>query len=200
MNYRDRSNALSFIAGVNYTNFNLKISSLVFSASGEVYYLPFNFNNILFFFFTKTPMISKASPSIFKGVLLMQSESLLPQHPYLLIQQQKNTNISFIEVKPLDGVKYTRSFGSRSKIVKLDTRTGLSLVLLSSGVKKIFSAFSLSSGGSANLQILKKALKNTKSGDWRGRGLKSIVRGVAMNPVDHPHGGRTNSIKYPRTP
>jgi large subunit ribosomal protein L2 len=31
-------------------------------------------------------------------------------------------------------------------------------------------------------------------------GKKSIVRGVAMNPVDHPHGGRAKSIKYPRTP
>jgi ribosomal protein L2 len=26
------------------------------------------------------------------------------------------------------------------------------------------------------------------------------VRGVAMNPTDHPHGGRAKSIKYQRTP
>jgi large subunit ribosomal protein L2 len=26
------------------------------------------------------------------------------------------------------------------------------------------------------------------------------VRGVAMNPVDHPHGGRTKAIRYQRTP
>jgi len=31
-------------------------------------------------------------------------------------------------------------------------------------------------------------------------GNKSIVRGVAMNPVDHPHGGRTKAIAYQRTP
>jgi large subunit ribosomal protein L2 len=41
---------------------------------------------------------------------------------------------------------------------------------------------------------------NSKAGYWRGFGFKPTVRGVAMNPVDHPHGGRTNSIKYPRTP
>jgi large subunit ribosomal protein L2 len=41
---------------------------------------------------------------------------------------------------------------------------------------------------------------NTKSGYWRSFGLKSIVRGVAMNPVDHPHGGRTKAIRYQRTP
>jgi len=29
----------------------------------------------------------------------------------------------------------------------------------------------------------------------KNRGLKSKVRGVAMNPVDHPHGGRTKTNK-----
>lgn len=82
----------------------------------------------------------------------------------------------------------------------MDTRTGLSLVKLSSGIKKVFSAFALSSSGHANLYILKNRFKNTKSGDQRKKGFKPIVRGVAMNPVDHPHGGRTNSIRYPRTP
>ena len=41
---------------------------------------------------------------------------------------------------------------------------------------------------------------NGKAGYWRSFGSKSLVRGVAMNPVDHPHGGRTKSVKYPRTP
>ena len=41
---------------------------------------------------------------------------------------------------------------------------------------------------------------NGKAGYWRSFGIKSLVRGVAMNPVDHPHGGRTKSIKYPQTP
>lgn len=154
----------------------------------------------MFYFFRKLPIIMTIPPSVFKTVLVTRPDSFLLEHPYLLIQQQKNSSISFIEAKPLGGIKYTRSFGSKSKIIKLDTRTGLSLVQLSSGVKKIFSAFSLSSVGNANLRFLKKTLKNTKSGDWRAKGLKSIVRGVAMNPVDHPHGGRTNSIKYPRTP
>ena len=45
-----------------------------------------------------------------------------------------------------------------------------------------------------------KNMNNTKSGYWRALGIKSTVRGVAKNPVDHPHGGRTKSIKYPRTP
>jgi large subunit ribosomal protein L2 len=71
---------------------------------------------------------------------------------------------------------------------------------LSSGVKKVFSAFSLASEGSANLHILKNQWMNTKSGFWRQKGFKPKVRGVAKNPVDHPHGGRTKAIRYPRTP
>jgi large subunit ribosomal protein L2 len=47
---------------------------------------------------------------------------------------------------------------------------------------------------------LHKKSANGKAGYWRSFGLKSIVRGVAMNPVDHPHGGRTKAVKYPRTP
>jgi large subunit ribosomal protein L2 len=43
-------------------------------------------------------------------------------------------------------------------------------------------------------------MSNGKAGYWRSFGSKSLVRGVAMNPVDHPNGGRTKSIKYPRTP
>jgi large subunit ribosomal protein L2 len=45
-----------------------------------------------------------------------------------------------------------------------------------------------------------KKFFNGKAGYWKIYGKKPLVRGVAMNPVDHPHGGRGKSIKYPRTP
>ena len=45
-----------------------------------------------------------------------------------------------------------------------------------------------------------KKYSNTKAGYYQKLGFKSVVRGVAMNPVDHPHGGRTKAIKYQRTP
>tara|TARA_B100000780_G_scaffold25907_2_gene16414 strand:+ start:3841 stop:4092 length:252 start_codon:yes stop_codon:yes gene_type:complete len=82
----------------------------------------------------------------------------------MLIQQKKNSSISFLELSVLHGSKYVRSIGSSASIIKLDTRTGLSLVKLPSGVKKVFSAFSLSHEGPSNLSILKNQLNNTKSG------------------------------------
>jgi large subunit ribosomal protein L2 len=47
---------------------------------------------------------------------------------------------------------------------------------------------------------MQKKYVNGKAGFWRSFGHKPIVRGVAMNPVDHPHGGRTKAIKHQRTP
>jgi hypothetical protein len=91
----------------------------------------------------------------YKDLLHFKSFIKVDEVPYMLIQQKKNSGISFIELKPLQGCVYSRSLGSKSNIIKLDTRTGLSLVKLSSGVKKVFSAFSLASEGSANLHILK---------------------------------------------
>jgi len=46
----------------------------------------------------------------------------------------------------------------------------------------------------------KKYFHHTKSGYWRKFGKKATVRGVAMNPVDHPHGGQSKAIRYQRTP
>jgi large subunit ribosomal protein L2 len=59
--------------------------------------------------------------------------------------------------------------------------------------------YALASLGAVALKN-KRLVTNTKSGYWRNFGLKPHVRGVARNPVDHPHGGRAKSIKYPRTP
>lgn len=200
INYSYRNNSLYFIAGLNYVNYNTKLTSLIFNSTGQVSYIPSKLHDCFFKLIKSQPLIPKVSSPMSREVLVFKPYIYLDEIPYMLIQQKKNSSISFLESWPGIGVKYTRSFGSTSKIIKLDTRTGLSLVQLSSGIKKIFSAFSLSNKGHANLYILKNRFRNTKSGDQRKRGLKSIVRGVAMNPVDHPHGGRTNSIKYPRTP
>lgn len=107
--------------------------------------------------------------------------------------------VSNLELRPGAGVQYARSAGSSAKIIKLDKSKHVALVKLPSGVRKFFSVYGLTALGPAALK-LKRKLANTKSGFWRSFGLKPKVRGVARNPVDHPHGGRTKAIKYPRTP
>lgn len=121
--------------------------------------------------------------------------------PYYLtlLHTPISSSFSFAEIHPHRGAQYSRSSGSSSKLLSKNISTHTTLVKLPSGVRKIFSLYSLVTDGAPSLKQKKHQL-NTKSGYWRIRGCKPIVRGVAMNPVDHPHGGRTKSIKYPRTP
>ena len=125
----------------------------------------------------------------------------LPIHQnfFTISQLPKNKPISLIELFPNKGIQYIRSAGSYGKISKMDLRSQKSIIKLPSGVKKFFSTFSIGSLDSVALPQ-KKSFINKKAGFYKKFGFKSIVRGVAMNPVDHPHGGRTKAIKYPRTP
>lgn len=107
--------------------------------------------------------------------------------------------ISLIEFYPGKGAQYCRSTGTASRIIKFDHGPHTVLLQLPSKVKKIISYYCLAFLGKVALKSSSLCSSN-KAGYWRNFGFKPIVRGVAMNPVDHPHGGRTKSIKYPRTP
>jgi large subunit ribosomal protein L2 len=124
---------------------------------------------------------------------------LIPQTLYTLVQLKKNQPISLLEIAPGRSIQYARAVGSNAIAIKMDSRTGTGLVKLPSGVKKIFSIYSLASPGQVALS-LKKKIKITSAGFFKKMGKKSITRGVAKNPVDHPHGGRNKAIRYQRTP
>ena len=111
----------------------------------------------------------------------------------------KNKAVSFIELLPYQGVQYIRSTGVFGIILKMDLRIHTALVKLPSGVRKVFSTYSLGSLGSVALPI-NRDYKNNIAGFRKNKGYKPTVRGVAMNPIDHPHGGRAKAIKYQRTP
>ena len=198
-NYNFRSKSLFFVAGLNYSNLKNAFSSLVFSSSGCVSFIPFKSSD-RFFNLCKLKSLNSLSPQVFKELLYVKPFLKIIEVPYMLIQQSKNSSISYLELLPLKGAQYSRSLGTSSYMIKLDTRIGLSLVKLPSGIKKLFSAFSLANAGKANLSIFKKELISTKCGSRLSKGIKPKVRGVAKNPVDHPHGGRTKAIKYQRTP
>lgn len=118
---------------------------------------------------------------------------------HLIKYLPKNQAVSLLEILPNKGIQYARSTGVSAKIVKMDSRISTSLVKLPSGVKKVFSTFSIGSEGSVALPENKK-WGNNSAGFYKRLGKKSKVRGVAMNPVDHPHGGRAKAIRYQRTP
>jgi large subunit ribosomal protein L2 len=109
------------------------------------------------------------------------------------------TRLSLLELYPGLGIQYVRSPGTFARFIKINWSNHTALISLPSGVHKSFSIYSLTFLHPVSLRI-KKSTSNTRSGFWRSFGVKPKVRGVAMNPVDHPHGGRTKAIKNPRTP
>jgi large subunit ribosomal protein L2 len=84
-------------------------------------------------------------------------------------------------------------------MTKLDIKSNVALIKLPSGVHKIFSVYS--SGSLGQIPFKDQNLKTqAKAGFFKQLGKKSLSRGVAKNPVDHPHGGRNKAIRYQRTP
>lgn len=95
--------------------------------------------------------------------------------------------------------KYALAIGAKAKLVKIEKNKNIGIVELPSKAKKIISLYTCVYKGRVKTFSLKK-LKITKAGYLRLRGKKANSRGLAMNPVDHPHGGKTGSLKLHRTP
>ncbi|KAF3774433.1 60S ribosomal protein L2 [Nymphaea thermarum] len=97
-----------------------------------------------------------------------------------------------IECHPGQGAKLARAAGTFAKIMKEPAPQ--CLVRLPSGVEKL-----IDSRCRATIGIVSNpnhgARKLRKAGQSRWLGRRPIVRGVAMNPVDHPHGGGEGRTK-----
>ena len=92
-------------------------------------------------------------------------------------------NVSF---KSNGVAKISRSAGTYSVIIKKAEK--YAQVLLSSGAKKLLSLNAFATIGVVSNELF-YLTKLGKAGRARWLGLRPTVRGVAMNPVDHPHGG-----------
>ena len=98
-----------------------------------------------------------------------------------------------------DKARYCRAPGSMAKIFQINKNEFYALIILPSKIKKIISLYSIVSRGPI-LRLSRRTLPDSYAGHLKYFGKKSVVRGVAMNPIDHPHGGNTKSIKLPLTP
>ena len=105
-----------------------------------------------------------------------------------------------VELKPGKGAQLARSAGASLQLVAREGAYA-TLRLRSTEMRKVLSDCRAVVGevgnGEHNLRSLGKA------GASRWRGIRPTVRGVAMNPVDHPHGGgegRTSGGRHPVSP
>jgi large subunit ribosomal protein L2 len=104
-----------------------------------------------------------------------------------------------LELQPGTGGKYARSAGSFCKLISINLEKNYAKVILPTGKIKIISIYCLVSLGRAS-NIFYKNQFFSKAGYNRNLGIRPSVRGVAMNPVDHPHGGRTKTNSPEVTP
>ena len=89
---------------------------------------------------------------------------------------------------------YAKSSGSYAQILESRNVFNIVLLKLPSGIKKFISSTSICTLG-RNSNINQKYITFGKASFFRNLGKNSSVRGVAKNPVDHPHGGRTKTVK-----
>ena len=110
------------------------------------------------------------------------------------------TIVHNVELKVGKGGQLVRSAGCYAQVVGKDA--GYAQLKLSSGELRIVREECLATVGAvSNPDNQNKSLG--KAGRSRWLGIRPIVRGVAMNPVDHPHGGgegRTSGGRHPVTP
>lgn len=105
-----------------------------------------------------------------------------------------------VEMKPGKGAQIARSAGTSVQIVARDGRY-VTLRLRSGEMRKILSDCRATIGEVGNAEH--GLVQLGKAGATRHRGIRPTVRGVAMNPVDHPHGGgegRTAGGRHPVSP
>jgi len=110
------------------------------------------------------------------------------------------TIVHCIELKPGKGAQMARSAGAS---VQLLAREGAhaTLRLRSGEMRKVLADCRATIGEVSNSEHNLRKLG--KAGATRWRGVRPTVRGVAMNPVDHPHGGgegRTSGGRHPVSP
>ena len=110
------------------------------------------------------------------------------------------TIVHNVELKAGKGGQLARSAGCYAQVVGKDA--GYAQLKLSSGELRIVREECLATVGAvSNPDNQSKSLG--KAGRSRWLGIRPVVRGVAMNPVDHPHGGgegRTSGGRHPVTP
>lgn len=103
-----------------------------------------------------------------------------------LINIPLNIKIHNIEAFPGSGAVYARSAGTFGIVT--ETSPSKVLVVLASGIKKELSPYCQATIGRVS-NVGHRNTKFFKAGHSRWAGIRPTVRGVAMNAVEHPHGG-----------
>ena len=107
------------------------------------------------------------------------------------------TIVHNVELKPGRGGQMARSAGCYAQLIGKDG--GYAQLRMNSGELRMVRGECLASIGAVSNADQQNTVL-AKAGRARWLGIRPQTRGIAMNPVDHPHGGRTNGGRTPVTP
>lgn len=110
------------------------------------------------------------------------------------------STVHCVELKPGKGAQLARSAGTSAQLVAREGQYA-TLRLRSGEIRKILTDCRATIGEVGNAEHNLTSLGKAGAARWRGR--RPTTRGVAMNPVDHPHGGgegRSSGGRHPVTP
>ncbi|MBF0269431.1 MAG: 50S ribosomal protein L2 [Alphaproteobacteria bacterium] len=138
--------------------------------------------------------------SVGDAVLSSERADIKPGNCMPLKSMPVGTIIHNIEMKPGKGGQMARSAGTYAQLVGKDA--GRAQVKLMSGELRLVSGECKATVGAVSNPD-QQNISLGKAGRQRWLGKRPHVRGVAMNPIDHPHGGgegRTSGGRHPVTP
>ncbi len=138
--------------------------------------------------------------SVGDKVISSEKADIKPGNAMPMANIPVGTIIHNIEMKPGKGAQIARSAGTYAQLVGRDQ--GYALIRLSSGEQRMIRAECMATIGAVSNPDHAN-IKLGKAGRKRHMGKRPAVRGVAMNPVDHPHGGgegRTSGGRHPVSP
>lgn len=110
------------------------------------------------------------------------------------------TTVHAVEMRPGGGGKLGRSAGNRIQLLAKEGKRA-ALRLPSGEIRLVLADCRASIGSVGNAEH--ELISDGKAGRSRWKGKRPTVRGVVMNPVDHPHGGgegRTSGGRHPTNP
>lgn len=155
----------------------------------------FNNSNTFVYKFFYSPYVNSSNVKN-RLSLTFSSYEYSPGSSYCLYYFPIGLKFHGIEFYPFNGIKVARSIGS---VVQLLRRRGSSVIVrLPSGEIRKISGLCLGTLGDLPSTFTKPSL--LKAGRSRWLGIRPHVRGVAINPVDHPHGGNTSGGRCSVTP
>lgn len=148
----------------------------------------------------KRYILAPAELKVGDKVIASESADIKPGNTLTLASMPVGTLMHNIEMEPNQGGRLVRSAGA---VAQLMGREGdfCQIKMPSGEMRKIHHRCRATIGQISNPEHMNTAIG--KAGRSRWLGIRPTVRGVAMNPIDHPHGGgegKTSGGGHPRTP